>query len=78
MNLYFSPQRASSGQPIFAVQIGDLSPASPPVQLVMDAMGSSATALVTGALAEVLVFVDEPAPRSRCILMDYQNRTIRL
>lgn len=75
MNNFFSPQRASSGHAVFSIQIGDL---SAPVLLVLDAMGSSATALVTGALAEVLVFVDEPAPRSRCIFMDYQNRTIRL
>lgn len=53
-------------------------PPPPPVVLTAGAATVQTNTCAGGALAVALVLIDEPAPHSRCVFMDYQNRTIRL
>lgn len=75
MNRFFSPQRAASGARIFSKQAGT---GQAPTPLTVDQALTSATTIVTGGVREAIVLIDLPAPRSRCIFMEAQNRTIRL
>lgn len=76
MNRIFSPQRGAGAKAIFSAQAG--SATAPPILLTVTGPTVIAATSSGGALRQMLVFVDEPAPHSRCVFMDYQNRTIRL
>lgn len=78
MNALFLPQRFGTLAiygPQFPVE------SAPPIVSVALAAGPAtvqANYSQGGSLALALVLIDEPAPHSRCIFMDYQNRAIRL
>jgi hypothetical protein len=75
MQRFFTAQRAPSGARIFSVQAGDVELATP---LTVEPRLVSSTTTMTGGVVEAFVLVDLPAPRERCIILDHQNRTIRL